>query len=226
MEPGGHIDFIVLALIAAFILYRLYIVLGKKNGNEGVGSASNTARSAEGAETESVIAVIRERKAPVSRPEPAIKEPEIKDAIILGKIEGIKKIDPAFSPGKFLAGARMAYEMIIKAFSDGDRETLKNLTSEEIYKDFSKTLDEAAKENKKYVTTLVSLGPSNIINVDLKNSKASIEVNFESEQVHLTRDKDNNIIEGSPSQVAKISESWVFERDLRENNPNWLVVAT
>lgn len=41
--------------------------------------------------------------------------------------------DPTFRPKEFLNGARMAYEMIVMGFADGDRKTLKNLLSKEVF---------------------------------------------------------------------------------------------
>ena len=44
--------------------------------------------------------------------------------------------DPSFNPKEFINGAKLAYEMIVVAFADGDRKTLKNLLSREVYEGF------------------------------------------------------------------------------------------
>ena len=41
-----------------------------------------------------------------------------------------------FDPKTFVDGAKMAYEMIVMAYADGDRKTLKNLLSREVYDGF------------------------------------------------------------------------------------------
>ena len=42
-------------------------------------------------------------------------------------LRAIKDDDPSFDPKTFVDGAKMAYEMIVMAYADGDRKTLKNL---------------------------------------------------------------------------------------------------
>jgi predicted lipid-binding transport protein (Tim44 family) len=40
--------------------------------------------------------------------------------------------DSSFDPKEFIGGATMAYEMIVSAYADGDRKTLKSLLSREV----------------------------------------------------------------------------------------------
>ena len=51
-------------------------------------------------------------------------------------LRAIKDADPSFDPKTFVDGAKMAYEMIVMAYADGDRKTLKNLLSREVYDGF------------------------------------------------------------------------------------------
>ena len=51
-------------------------------------------------------------------------------------MEAIAGEDPSFSPDEFVRGARKAYELIVTAFAEGDRRTLKNLLSREVYDGF------------------------------------------------------------------------------------------
>ena len=48
----------------------------------------------------------------------------------------IAKAIPDFDPEHFLAGAKAAYEMIVTAFAQGDRATLKNLLAPDVYDGF------------------------------------------------------------------------------------------
>ena len=43
---------------------------------------------------------------------------------------------PDFDPEHFLTGAKAAYEMIVTAFAEGDRATLKNLLAPDVYEGF------------------------------------------------------------------------------------------
>ena len=49
------------------------------------------------------------------------------------------------TPQHFLTGARAAYEMIVNAFAEGDRRTLKNLLSREVYDGFEGAIIEREK---------------------------------------------------------------------------------
>ena len=50
--------------------------------------------------------------------------------------------DPTFDARHFLTGARAAYEMIVTAYAQGDRRTLKNLLSKEVYDGFEAAMNE------------------------------------------------------------------------------------
>ena len=61
-----------------------------------------------------------------------------------GELRKIRDADPEFDPVEFLDGAKVAYEMIVNGFADGDRKLLKGLLSPEVYADFEKAI--AARE--------------------------------------------------------------------------------
>ena len=42
----------------------------------------------------------------------------------------------------------------------------------------------------------------------------------------LVRDKDGNVIDGSPDKVTDVTDVWTFARDLSSRDPNWKLVAT
>ena len=51
-------------------------------------------------------------------------------------------------------------------------------------------------------------------------------VRFVSEQINFIKDKADEIIEGSKSQIESVTDIWTFERDLKSTKPNWVVVGT
>ena len=53
-----------------------------------------------------------------------------------------------------------------------------------------------------------------------------VTVEFVAEVITCIKDKEKKIISGDPEKVKKIYDTWVFSRDLRSNNPNWLLVDT
>ncbi len=217
-------DLIFFALVAGILLYRLRIVLGRKDFNHKIKpkafsplkevTAPQTKTGKTDKENEQVKPLVSK-----------VFEPEVKSEKILSVLESIKTYDKNFTAGNFLQGAKMAFEMIIEAFSKGDKETLKNLLDNEIYNDLLSALNERDVD-KTYLTTLVSINSADITNASLKDKIAAITVNFVSEQIDLVKDKEGNILEGNPSQINIVKDSWVFSRNVTSSNPNWKLVST
>jgi predicted lipid-binding transport protein (Tim44 family) len=49
---------------------------------------------------------------------------------------------------------------------------------------------------------------------------------FVSEQVNVTRDSENRVVDGDPNQVTDITDIWTFARDTKSRDPNWKLVET
>ena len=49
---------------------------------------------------------------------------------------------------------------------------------------------------------------------------------FVSKQISVTRDSEDNIVEGDEDKVLTIIDIWTFSRNIRSSNPNWLLVET
>jgi len=126
-----------------------------------------------------------------------------------------------FREETFLKGAQAAYEMIVNAFAAADKKTLKDLTSQEIYKSFVDVLEE--RKNKKYVNqfTFIGIKKAKIENVDKKDSFYTVKTRFVSEIISCVKDANNNIIEGSSEEIQTVNDVWSFSRDLNSDDPTW-----
>ena len=60
----------------------------------------------------------------------------------------------------------------------------------------------------------------------MKGKTAQVTVRFVSQLVSVTRDRDGNVIDGSPDKVTDVTDVWTFARDLSSRDPNWKLVAT
>ncbi len=224
-------DILILALIAVFILAKLFSVLG--SGDSSNSLKRNDAPSKNTGNNNAVVNVDFKKKsinaptqtAPAPRA-PNFNEPEITDPELLGRISDIQKKDLRFTPGTFLGGASMAYEMVVQAFNRADVDTLKRLLSAKVFDLFNKEIETALKEGSYPETTIVAMKESTIEKIEIVRNKVKIFVKFVAEEVNVLKDKEGNIIEGDPSSIQEISDQWVFERDLRSNDPNWIIVAT
>lgn len=210
------LDIIFLAFIAAFIGFRLYNALGRKDFEHG-NVVHHPAAPPKVIET-SYVEI-----------KPATDDSQLEEKFgikLAEKIREIRKIDPSFTVESFLSGAKKAFEIIVKAFSNLDKATLKPLLSKEVYNSFSLEIDSRAQSQQIQETTLVAIPLSSIKEIILSQKYVRIAVQIVSEQVHIIKDKKGVIIEGDPSQIDRIEEIWTFGRDLTSQNPNWELLET
>lgn len=138
----------------------------------------------------------------------------------------MRAMDAGFSAEEFLQGARMAFEMVVKAFSAHDRETLQMLLDSTILANFESALKTQETAHQRRETTLVAITESRITAAQLRGRVAELTVAFTSEQIHIVRDEAGKIIAGDPSQVETVEDEWSFTRDMASANPNWLISGT
>ena len=66
----------------------------------------------------------------------------------------------------------------------------------------------------------------NIKNHNESNNMLEVSVDFVSEIISCVKDKDKKIVSGNPEKIKKVYDTWKFSRDIRSQNPNWLLVDT
>jgi predicted lipid-binding transport protein (Tim44 family) len=44
--------------------------------------------------------------------------------------------------------------------------------------------------------------------------------------VSATRNRNENVIDGSPDSVTSVTDIWTFAREVSSRDPNWKLVAT
>jgi predicted lipid-binding transport protein (Tim44 family) len=140
--------------------------------------------------------------------------------------DAIAAQDSSFDPKHFVSGARGAYEMIVLAFANGDRRSLKDLLSSEVYESFDAAIKDREKREQKTETRFVSIDRAELVNADVRDRSAQLTVRFVSQMISVTRDKDGTIVEGNPDKVADITDVWTFARDVTSRDPNWKLVGT
>ena len=151
--------------------------------------------------------------------------------------EILKNVDPKiktdqnqnFDEGaqkEFLKGARIAYETIIKDFSDDDNKLLKSkpLLSKKIQDQFNEALRERNGRGHFAEITFIGVNSADIKEHKKTNSILRVTVDFVGEVITCIRDKDKKIVSGNPEKIKKIYDTWVFSRDMRSSNPNWQLV--
>jgi len=132
------------------------------------------------------------------------------------------------SQKEFLKGAKIAYETIITDFSDSDNKLIasKSLLSKKIYDQFKEALEQ--RERKGQFAEITFIGIKSALVKSHKKIESSLEVtvDFVSEIITCVKDKEKKIISGDSEKIKTVYDTWVFSRDLKSNNPNWLLIDT
>ena len=225
-------DIILLAAVAAFLIFRLRGVLGRRSGNEDSRPSFDPFRKErpEEANDDKVIHLPERTKA--GAPEEAadrIAEPgkPTKSGTPLDDgLTQIKLADRNFDAEGFQGGAKAAFEMILSAFAGGDTKTLRPLLSNDVFEDFSGAIKAREEASETLETTLVGFKDAQLIEAELQGKTAFLTIKFVSEQINVTRDDKGETVDGDPSQVASITDIWTFARNTRSRDPNWTLVAT
>jgi predicted lipid-binding transport protein (Tim44 family) len=210
---------IVFALVAIFVAWRLWSVLGTRTGAERPPVASpRAARMGE---------VVDLTPKPASAP-PTDRWKGVAEAggSLAAGLDAVAAGDPTFDPRHFLEGAKAAYEMIINAFAAGNVEALRGLLAPEPFANFSRAIAERNAAGQKMVVTLVSLDKADIVEAGVRDAMALISVKFGSKMNSSTTDSTGAVIDGSATRVVDHVDVWTFARPLGARNPNWLLNAT
>ena len=140
-------------------------------------------------------------------------------------------INENFDEGRqkeFLNGAEIAYETIITDFSDSDNKLIasKPLLSKKIYNQFKEALQD--RESKDQFAEITFIGIKSALVKTHKKIEDSLEVTvaFVSEIITCVKDKEKKIISGDSEKIKTVYDTWVFSKDLKSTNPNWLLIDT
>ena len=198
---------VIFAVIAAFVLFQLYNVLGKKVGRQPQEDAKTLATPSP--------------TAPEASKTPAL------DAALLASIAGLKARDPAFDPHRFLEGARQAYETIVRGYAAGDRAALKPLLTPTVMASFEAGI--AARETRGETETVEFLFPpsADLEGATVQGDKAVAKVRFLAElrsRVTKASGETADSVTGDPLvEERRTAEHWTFERSLGAADPNWVL---
>ncbi len=192
-ENFGYIDIILLAIMAGFILLRLRSTLGK-----GADNMPMKARFTQSSTNE----VKQEFDKTV------LEEENLKDPL-------------KFDEKTFIKGAEAAYEMIINAFANSERKTLRQLLSKDLFKNFDSVIKEREEKKIKSEMTFIGIKETKILDIDQKDTLYKVKTKFVSEIINCLKKDNGEIIEGDPGNIKLVTDVWIFEKDLKSNDPTW-----
>lgn len=217
---GQIFEIIFLAIISLYLLYRLWSILGQENDEDRQRRQNKATQIIEN-EEDNIIQL-------ASRPS-SYELPDIESNLKPGAKAGLATLqaaDPSFDFNRFIRGAKNAYAMIIKAFADKDKETLKQLLTRKVYAQFEDVID-SWQENKISIgTELESIQRVDVDSIEVNNAQAAIAVRFKSTQVRITLDESGTIIDNPAKISTSITDIWTFTRRIDSDDPNWYLAAT
>ena len=229
----GSFDFVtIFFLVAAVVIFlQLRSVLGRRTGSERPPFDPYSKRES-AAETDSpdrgkvVTLPRRDGTDEDENPFASIDAFAAPGTPLNEQLRAVAKADPSFTPKEFANGARMAYEMIVVAFADGDRKTLKNLLSREVYEGFDAAISERESKGEVVRSSFVGIEKADIVGAEVKDSEANITLRIVSQLISATYDKAGALVDGDAETVAEVNDLWTFARDIRSRDPNWKLIAT
>ena len=214
------VQILILAAVAAFLFWRLSLVLGIRTGFE----KPIDVKIPDGKQAKKFE---NENKTDVST------EDDISDYVELESESGqqlklIKTYEPSFSVQQFVSGAKSAYELILMAFEQGDLVILEKHLAKDVYKDFKDVVVERANNGYTVDATFGGLREIRIRHVlfNTESLNAEITVFFKCELTSVVKDKNDAVIEGSSSKVKSHSDTWTFGRLIGTEDPSWKLIAT
>ena len=234
---NGTFDILTLLflVIAVVIFLRLRSVLGRRTGNERPRYDPYSAQDANGKPVrDNIVTLPRGEPARPAEQQPLdeatfarrLKDIAPEDSDIAQKLSAIAQQDRSFDPKHFMQGARAAYEMVVTAFAQGDRKTLKQLLSREVYDSFASAMDDRDKAGETVDFKFVGISKAEITDAEVLGRAAHITVKFISELITATRNKAGEVVDGDASRIGEVTDIWTFAREIAARDPNWRVVAT
>ena len=206
MQNGfPYLDILIFGVIAIFLIFRLKNILGTKTDFEESG--------------------LNEKKQPKEYSNVVSLKSNINDPVNV-EINKIKEVDTNFDLVNFLDGSKTFFEMVLKGFVSGNLDNVKDFIKPSVLKSFKGAIDDRNKEDETLIIDLLSVEKSEIVSSVITKTSIRINVAFETLQITALMDKNEKIIDGDTNKQILVKDEWIFEKKIKDQNPNWTLVET
>jgi predicted lipid-binding transport protein (Tim44 family) len=214
---------LVLAALAAFVVWKLWSVLGVRTDreNSAAGRVPGPGRRfgvVPPPASEGFAAPHQDQ----SRWE-GVAEPGSKG---WAGLDVLAAADRGFDAKNFLEGAKKAYELVVESFAKGDRELLRNLLANDVYDSFAKAIAARESRGESAEARVVAIETASVEDAQVERGRAQITIRFVVKLISARRDGAGAVIEGDVERPIDITDLWTFARDISSRDPNWKLVAT
>ncbi|WP_424983351.1 Tim44/TimA family putative adaptor protein [Maritalea sp. S77] len=237
---------LIFLIIAVVVLFRLRSVLGTRTGeerppyqqdNNNDRDKAPESESAKEKDAGNVIDLGKRDNIANSRPQLDAQKRRLKIEAEIDRVAGersnvakglqeLADLDRDFSPKQFLDGAISAYEMIVVAFAQGDKKTLKMLLDRSIYEEFEQAINEREAQGQTNQFTFVGFNNVEVVDVEFEGKDALVTIDYRAQVVSAVRDKSGEVVEGDVDAIVDIADEWTFARPVKSRDPNWKLVRT
>ena len=224
------LDILIYAVIAAILLWRLWVVLGRRNEEDASrpnpfdvpppaaapppGPApSNAALPAPGVTPAGDVPVLR----PIFNLAPTSLE---------GGIAQIKLLDPAFDERDFLRQAKADFAAILTAFAQGDLTPVDARLGAAVKRNFAAAIAARVAAGQVLQNRITRMVDVETAAARAEGGAASLTVRFVSEQENILRDAEQRVIGGETGRVEQLTDLWRFSRDTAVAGSVWQLVET
>lgn len=209
---------VLFALVALFIGLRLYAVLGERTGHEQQPILKP-------AEPDGRVGT--PQAVPVREASALTDQGDLAYVPLAGPgVRALLAADPSFDVARFLEGASAAYRQILEAFWRGDMESVRPYVDQNVFDAFATAVKQREADGVQLDNRLVAIEPPVIVEAEVDKGIAELTVRFEADIAAVTRNAEGEVIAGSMSDAVQSRDRWTFRRDVRTDDPNWVLIET
>lgn len=216
------IELLVLIGIAGAVLFYLRSIIGTRTGHEGPPGRPFGGNRESEHEAENVT--------PFNPPPPEEESEAIRnlDEASQAALEGLREAESDFDLDGFLDGARAAYEMILMAYEEGDRDTLNSLLAPDVLAAFEGVISKREEEGLRVEARFIGVRDVRAVRLEFEPDmkEADVTLRFVGEMITAVYDSEKRVVEGDPNEIKRQTDIWTFSRVMGSPNPNWLLTAT
>lgn len=219
-------DLLIYALVAAGLVFWLKSVLGTRHGEEQDRPNPFTAPPPASPAADLNVQAVPTDVAQTGNPTLALPRNVTLAEDAHQGLSDILSRDETFEPGAFIMAAQDAFVIIVESFARGDRETLKNLLSDDVYRSFENVIRNRDISGEKVETEIHAIRRADIMAARLERNAAFVTVRFTADETCVIRDAGGRVLSGHPDRVTEMVDLWTFTRDIKSKDPRWLVCET
>lgn len=223
-----YLDILLFAIVAFYLVTRLGKTLGEHSHDDDRANVEHTWAKTFADKKQQQIA---KKSAQKSKPKTTQQtlEQDMGENLAGSVKSGFKDIadaDPNFDAENFINGSKRAFEMVLTAYVNGDKQILRNLLDNKLYTTFSSVIDIRTGQGHTAKNDLVGIDSVTPISAKLNGKIACVELQFVTQQINVTTDENDDVVDGHPQAIDTITDIWTFERDVKQSAPNWLLTHT